>query len=105
MVTIWALGQENECFARPAVRRRAIKSKPTIQGISKGDIKRLARKGGVIRVSTDIYTETRDSIRLFLKHIVKKSLVYMLAAKRKTCRPLDLVMALKKYGRSLYGFI
>ena len=105
MVTIWALGQENVWCVHPSIRRRALKSKPTIQGITKGDVRILARKGGIKRISTDIYSETRDSIKEFLKHIVKSALVYMQAAKRKTCRPMDVIMALKREGKSFYGLI
>ena len=105
MVTIWASGQENPFGLHHLVRKRAIKAKPTIEGITKGDIRRLARKGGISRISTDIYTETKYTIKQFLKHIVKKALVYMQASKRKTCKPMDLIMALKGEGKSLYGFV
>lgn len=87
-----------------ALRHKNKWSKPTIDGITKGDIRRLARKGGVKRIAVDLYPEAKHTIRDFLRHIVKQALVYTQAAKRKTCRPMDVVMAMKREGRSLYGF-
>ena len=87
-----------------AQRKKMHASKPVLEGITKGDIRRLARKGGVKRIALDVYGESRDTIRGFLSHLVKTSLVYTAAAKRKTCRPMDVVMAMKREGRSLYGF-
>lgn len=88
-----------------AKRNVRFNAKPTIEGISKGDIRRLARRGGIKRISQDCYPETRSTIVGFLQHLVKNSLTYTQAAKRSTCRPMDVVMAMKREGRSLYGFV
>ncbi|KAL5325703.1 hypothetical protein ACEPPN_006833 [Leptodophora sp. 'Broadleaf-Isolate-01'] len=37
--------------------------KDTIQGVTKGDIRRLARRGGVKRISAGIYEETRSQLK------------------------------------------
>ena len=87
-----------------AQRMKMHQSKPTIEGITKGDIRRLARKGGVKRIALDVYGEARQTIRGFIQHLTKTALVYTAAAKRKTCFPMDVVMAMKREGRSLYGF-
>ena len=81
---------------------KAIKN--TILGITKPAIRRLARRGGVKRISSLIYDETRVVLRSFLENVVKDSVTYTEHAKRKTVTALDVVYALKRQGRTLYGF-
>jgi histone H4 len=78
--------------------------KETIMGITKPAIRRLARRGGVKRISHHIYEETRAVLRSFLEHVVRDSVTYTEHAKRKTVTALDVVYALKRQGRTLYGF-
>ena len=75
-----------------------------ILGITKPAIRRLARRGGVKRISSYIYEETRAVLRSFLENVVRDSVVYTEHAKRKTVTALDVVYALKRQGRTLYGF-
>jgi histone H4 len=72
-----------------------------IQGITKPSIRRLARRGGI---SVLIYEETRNVLRSFLENVVRDSVTYTEHAKRKTVTALDVVYALKRQGRTLYGF-
>ena len=83
-------------------QRRAMRE--TIMGITKPAIRRLARRGGVKRISNNIYDEARAVIRGFLENVVRDSVVYTEHAKRKTVTALDVVYALKRQGRTLYGF-
>ena len=76
----------------------------SILGITKPAIRRLARRGGVKRISSYIYEETRAVLRSFLENVVRDSVVYTEHAKRKTVTALDAVYALKRQGRTLYGF-
>ncbi|KAK7015942.1 histone-fold-containing protein [Favolaschia claudopus] len=76
----------------------------TIQSITKPDIRRLARRGGVKRMSGLIYEETRKVLKLFLENVIRDSIMYTDHAKRKTVTALDVVYALKRSGRTLYGF-
>ena len=76
----------------------------SILGITKPAIRRLARRGGVKRISSYIYEETRAVLRSFLESVVRDSVVYTEHAKRKTVTALDVVYALKRQGRTLYGF-
>ena len=78
--------------------------KETILGITKPAIRRLARRGGVKRISSLIYEETRNVLRSFLENVVRDSVTYTEHAKRKTVTALDVVYALKRQGRTLYGF-
>lgn len=74
-----------------------------IQGITKPAIRRLARRGGVKRISGLIYDETRSVLKLFLESVIRDSVTYTEHAKRKTVTSLDVIYALKRQGRTLYG--
>ena len=82
--------------------RRALRE--NILGITKPAIRRLARRGGVKRISSYIYEETRAVLKGFLENVIRDSVVYTEHAKRKTVTALDVVYALKRQGRTLYGF-
>ncbi|TKA51397.1 Histone H4, partial [Rhodotorula sp. CCFEE 5036] len=60
-----------------------------IQGITKPAIRRLARRGGVKRISGLIYEETRGVLKIFLENIIRDSVTYTEHAKRKTVTSLD----------------
>ena len=78
--------------------------KETILGVTKPAIRRLARRGGVKRISSHCYEETRNVLRFFLENVVRDSVTYTEHAKRKTVTALDVVYALKRQGKTLYGF-
>ena len=75
-----------------------------IQGITKPAIRRLARRGGVKRISGLIYEEVRGVLKLFLENVIRDAVTYCEHAKRKTVTAMDVVYALKRQGRTLYGF-
>jgi histone H4 len=75
-----------------------------LQGITKPAIRRLARRGGVKRISGLIYEETRGVLKVFLENVIRDSVTYTEHAKRKTVTSLDVVYALKRAGKTLYGF-
>ena len=79
-------------------------TKDVILGITKPAIRRLARRGGVKRISALIYEETRIVLKNFLENVVRDSVNYTEHARRKTVTAMDVVYALKRQGRSLYGF-
>jgi histone H3/H4 len=72
--------------------------------ITKPAIRRLARRGGVKRISGLIYEETRGVLKVFLENVIRDSVTYTEHARRKTVTALDVVYALKRQGRTLYGF-
>ncbi|GAA98259.1 uncharacterized protein L969DRAFT_102083 [Mixia osmundae IAM 14324] len=86
-----------------AKRHRKI-LRDNIQGITKPAIRRLARRGGVKRISGLIYEETRGVLKIFLESVVRDSVTFCEHSKRKTVTSLDVVYALKRQGRTLYGF-
>ena len=80
------------------------KLRDNIQGITKPAIRRLARRGGVKRISGLIYEETRGVLKVFLENVIRDAVTYTEHAKRKTVTAMDVVYALKRQGRTLYGF-
>ena len=87
-----------------AKRHLGKKNKEVILGITKPAIRRLARRGGVKRISALIYDEARNVLKTFLENVVRDSVTYTEHARRKTVTAMDVVYALKRQGRSLYGF-
>ncbi|KAG2084965.1 histone-fold-containing protein [Suillus cothurnatus] len=88
-----------------AKRHRKI-LRDNIQGITKPVCysSSLPRRGGVKRISGLIYEETRGVLKIFLENVIRDSVTYTEHAKRKTVTALDVVYALKRSGRTLYGF-
>ena len=60
--------------------------------------------GGVKRISGLIYEETRGVLKVFLENVVRDAVTYTEHARRKTVTAMDVVYALKRQGRTLYGF-
>lgn len=85
-------------------KRHAKMLRDNIQGITKPAIRRLTRRGGVKRISGQIYDETRGVLRLFLENVIREAVVYTEYSHRKTVTAMDVVHALKRQGRTLYGF-
>jgi histone H4 len=100
-----------------------VQLRDNIQGITKPAIRRLARRGGVKRISGLIYEETRGVLKIFLEvsrlfllviiaslrltpfplslqNIIRDSVTYTEHAKRKTVTSLDVVYALKRAGKT-----
>ncbi|CAG8593297.1 6937_t:CDS:2 [Ambispora gerdemannii] len=71
-----------------AKRHRKI-LRDNIQGITKPAIRRLARRGGVKRISGLIYEETRGVLKVFLENVIRDAVTYTEHAKRKTVTSLD----------------
>ena len=67
--------------------------------MTRGGIRRLARRGGIKRISDGIYNETRDFVDYFLNEVVKGAAIFAEHAKRKTITAMDVVLALKRNGR------
>jgi len=84
-------------------RHRRI-AKNSLAGISKGDIRRLARRGGVKRMSSSIYDDVRLALRSFLEKVVGDAIVYSEHGRRATVLVKDVLYSLRRNGRTLYGF-
>ncbi len=72
--------------------------------VTKGALRRLARRGGVRRISENSYNSVREFCNSMILKVTKDSIVYAEAGKRKTVTAMDVVYALKKNGKTLYGY-
>ena len=98
-------GKLGKISGKAGAKRHQTKAiKETIMGITKPAIRRLARRGGVKRISSFIYDDTRAVLRSFLEQVVRDAVTYTEHARRKTVTAMDVVYALKRQGRTLYGF-
>ncbi|KAF8471460.1 histone cluster 1, H4d [Russula ochroleuca] len=97
-------GKGGKGLGMVGAKRHRITLRNNILGITKPAIRRLARRGGVKRISGLIYEENRGVLRIFLENVIHDSITYTEHAKRKTVTALDVVYALKRSGRTLYGF-
>ncbi len=97
-------GKGGKSYGKAGAKRIHRLSKDVILGITKPAIRRLARRGGVKRISGLIYDETRTVLKLFLQNVVKDAVTYTEYARRKTVTAMDIIYALKRQGRTLYGF-
>ena len=86
-----------------AKRHRRVK-RDNIYGITKPAIRRLARRGGVKRISGLVYEEIRGCLKVFVEQVISKAVNLAEHARRKTVMALDVVYALKRQGFTLYGF-
>ncbi|KAI5362867.1 Putative histone H4, histone-fold [Septoria linicola] len=84
-------------------RHRKILS-DNIQGVTKGDIRRLARRGGVKRIAGTIYQETRSVLRKRLEVLLQDICAVVECSGRKTVCVTDVVFVLNRHGRPIYGF-
>jgi len=89
---------------KSSTRRVKKALKGNINGVTKGSIRRLSRRGGVKRISGLLYEEVRTVLKSFVEQVVRDSVSYTECGKRKTVTALDVVHALKNRGRTLYGY-
>jgi len=82
----------------------ATRRKSLLEGITKPAIRRLARRGGVKRISGLIYGETRVALKDFLVKVIRDAVTYSEHAKRDYVTAMDVVYALKRQNKTLYGF-
>ncbi|RXN13772.1 histone H4-like protein [Labeo rohita] len=97
-------GKGGKGLGKGGVKHHRKVLRDNIQGITKPAIRRLARRGGVKRISGLIYEETRGVLKVFLENVIRDAVTYTEHAKRKTVTAMDVVYALKRQGRTLYGF-
>jgi len=80
------------------------KHSQVFQGITNKSVRRLARRAGVKLLPGFNYEEIRDQLEFLLKNVIRDAIKYTEHAKRKTVTAMDVVYALKRQGKSLYGF-
>ena len=104
ILTMSGRGKGGKGLGKGGAKRHRKILRDNIQGITKPAIRRLARRGGVKRISGLIYEEVRAVLKAFLESVIRDAVTYTEHAKRKTVTSLDVVYALKRQGRTLYGF-
>ena len=67
-----------------------------INGVTKPAIRRLCRRGGVKRLSSLIYEETRGVLKVFLENVIRDSVTFTEHCRRKTVIATDVIYALKR---------
>jgi len=133
-------GKGGKGLGKGGAKRHRKVLRDNIQGITKPAIRRLARRGGVKRISGLIYEETRGAylaapllacaapavrcaaarllsrrplltrprpsgvLKVFLENVIRDAVTYTEHARRKTVTAMDVVYALKRQGKTLYGF-
>ncbi|KAG4982216.1 hypothetical protein JHK87_026965 [Glycine soja] len=97
-------GKGGKGLGKGGAKRHRKVLRNNIQGITKPAIRRLARRGGVKRISGLIYEETRGILKIFLENVIRDAVTYTEHARRKIVIAMDVVYALKRQGKTLYGF-
>jgi histone H4 len=90
-------GKSGKVAGKTGGKRHTKRStKPVSEGITKPAIRRLARRGGVKRISSFIYDDSRQVLKNFLENVVRDAVTYCEHARRKTVTAMDCVFALKR---------
>ncbi|XP_055262377.1 uncharacterized protein LOC129543310 [Moschus berezovskii] len=93
-------GKGGKGLGKGGAKRHRKVLRDNIQGITKPAIRRLARRGGVKRISGLIYEETRGVLKVFLENVIRDAVTYTEHAKRKTVTAMDVVYALKRIAHN-----
>ena len=97
-------GKGGKGLGKGGAKRHRKVLRDNIQGITKPAIRRLARRGGVKRISGLMYEETRTVLKAFVQTVLRDSVTFCEHVRRKTITSMDVVQALKRNGKTLYGF-
>ncbi|RSL63739.1 hypothetical protein CEP54_005056 [Fusarium duplospermum] len=88
----------------PGTKRHRKVLSDSIMGVTKPAIRRLARRGGVKRISAGIYDETRVVLKSFLTTVIRDCIIYVEYRNAKTVTISDVIHSLRRIGRPIYGF-
>src|ERR1700744_2784641 len=78
--------------------------KDNVRSVTKGSIRRLARRAGVKRISGLLSEEGRGVLKSFVEGVVRDATAYTEYAKKRTVTTGAVVAALRKRGRAIYGY-
>ena len=86
---------------QPGKRRHRKVLPDAAQGISKGDVRRLSRRGGVKRSAGGVQDEIRAALKSYLEPVLQGVAAVTDGTKpaRKTAKPADVVEAVKANGK------
>ena len=97
-------GKGGKGLGKGGAKRHRKVLRDNIQGITKPAIRRLARRGGVKRISGLIIRRNQRCLEGVLENVIRDAVTYTEHARRKTVTAMDVVYALKRQGKTLYGF-
>ncbi|KAH6635704.1 histone-fold-containing protein [Chaetomium sp. MPI-SDFR-AT-0129] len=98
------IGIAGKTVGKTGAKRHRKIIKDCIRGITKPAIRRLARRGGVKRISGGIYDEARYALKTYLSMIIRDVVAYTEYRGAKTVTTNDVIFALRRIGRPIYGF-
>ena len=87
-------GKGGKGLGKGGAKRHRKVLRDNIQGITKPAIRRLARRGGVKRISGLIYEETRGVLKVLIENVIRDAVTYTEHAKRKTVTAMDVLLML-----------
>ncbi|KAI4842000.1 hypothetical protein E4T45_09252 [Aureobasidium sp. EXF-8846] len=99
-----ATGVGGKGLGKSTAKRHRKILRDNIQGITKGSIRRLARRGGVKRISATIYDEVRIALKTRLTMLLRDICAILESGMRKTITVPDVVFVLNRHGNPIYGF-
>ena len=85
--------------------KRASPAKATPKAFTSSAMRRIARRGGVKRLARLTYEEVRGVVHDFVKKLVTDAMVYTEYRRAGTVVAMDVVNALKRQGRHIYGYV
>ena len=88
---------------KPTPKRPPAKATP--KAFTSSAMRRIARRGGVKRLARLTYEEVRGVVHDFVKKLVTDAMVYTEYRRAGTVVAMDVVNALKRQGRQLYGYV
>ena len=97
-------GKGGKGLGKGGAKRHRKVLRDNIQGITKPAIRRLARRGGVKIISGLVYEETRNGLKVSLTSVIDTAVkVTKHQPNRKTVKLGDVLYALTRHDRKLYG--
>lgn len=72
--------------------------------LTENSIKRLGRRGGVKRMKASVFPVVKVAMWEFLHKIIAEAVTFTEHSRRKTVTAMDVTYALKRNGRTIYGF-
>lgn len=97
-------GKIGKSISKSAMRHRHALKDNFKTGLTNPAVRRIARRGGVKRISTGTYEELRGVLKIWLTNVIRDALAYVDHRHQKTITAMDIVYALKRQGITLYGF-
>ena len=80
-------------------------AKATPKAFTSSGMRRIARRGGVKRLARHTYEEVRGVVHDFVKKLVSDAIAYTEHRRAGTVVAMDVINALKRQGRQLYGYV